>query len=289
MGPRSLVLPVRTLDATPPSAATNLTAAPVNAFRITVAWTAAQDPETGIQRYRVYRDGVLIDSTAARSFTDNGLTPNTAYTYHVIAVNGQGLSGPPSNSATATTLDATPPTAPAGLTAMAVSTSAIDLAWTAASDPESGIQHYKIYRNGSAVGTSTTLAFADQGLTPNTSYTYVVTAVNGASIEGPPSQPAMATTHTTPVTGNLSVTTASNGSNIPAGGYQVQVAAGTVLLTQPIGSSASVTFAGLAPQTYTVTLLNVPSNCVVDGGPNPRLVVVSSNTTASTVFYLMCQ
>jgi chitodextrinase len=290
VSPRSRPLTVRTLDGSPPSAATNLTATARSALRIDVTWTAAVDPETGIRRYRVYRDDVLVDSTSATSYADVGLAANTAYRYFVIAVNGQGLSGPPSNAGSAKTLDNTPPTAPSALSAVAVSTTQIDLAWLAASDPESGVVLYRIYRDGTVVGTTAALTYNDTGLTPRTTYTYVVTAVNGAGLEGPPSNSASATTHTPPiVTGDLVVSTQSVGSGIPPNGYQVQVTSLGVSVTQPVGPIGSTTFSQLAPQTYTVLLTSLPANCVVDDGANPRSVSVTAGGTATTTFRVRCQ
>lgn len=288
IGPRSAVLNVRTLDATPPTAPTNLAAAAVSASRINLTWSAALDPESGISRYRIYRNGILLDSTSATAYGNTGLTGSTTYAYYVIAVNGQGLAGPPSNSASATTLDGSPPTAPSGLTATAVSTTQIDLAWGAATDPESGIASYRVYRGGTLLGSTTTTTFTDAGLTPATTYTYEVSAVNGAGLEGARTGPASATTTAPPAAGQLTVHVVSLGSGIPASGYQVQVSGSGVQLTQPVGPSASVSFAGLAPQTYTVVLQNLPANCSVDDGPNPRSVVVTSGTAASTTFRVRC-
>ena len=205
VGPRSAVLSVRTLDATPPTAPTNLAAAAVSASRINLTWSAALDPESGISRYRIYRNGILLDSTSATAYGNTGLTGSATYSYYVIAVNGQGLAGPTSNSASATTLDGSPPTAPSGLTATAVSTTQIDLAWGAATDPESGIASYRVYRGGTLVGSTTTTGFTDAGLTPATTYTYEVSAVNGAGLEGARAGPASATTKAAPAAGQLTV------------------------------------------------------------------------------------
>jgi hypothetical protein len=49
---------------------------------------------------------------------------------------------------------------------------------------------YTIYRNGEAVGTSTSESFTDSGLTPGVSYTYTVSAVNDAT--GCETEPGMA-------------------------------------------------------------------------------------------------
>lgn len=289
VGPRSAPLAVRTLDGTPPTSATNLVATAVSASQINVSWAPASDPESGINRYRIYRLGVLIDSTSATSYADRGLLAHKTYSYYVVAVNNQHLSGPPSNSATATTLDGSPPSAPTSLSATAVSATEIALAWGAASDPESGITLYRIYRGGALIANASGTSFNDTGLAPNTTYTYEVSAVNGAGLEGPRSAPASAATHTLPPTlGDLSVAVISVGSGIPAAGYQVQVSGSGVLLTQPVGPNAVVTFSGLAAQTYSVLLHGLPGNCVVDDGPNPRSVVVMSGRTVTTSFRVRC-
>ena len=59
--------------------------------------------------------------------------------------------------------DTLPPTVPTGLAAQALlsPTAEISLTWTASSDPRSDVAYYVIYRNGSAIGTSTTTSYAD--------------------------------------------------------------------------------------------------------------------------------
>jgi len=90
--------------------------------------------------------------------------------------------------------DTTPPTAPTYLSAMAVNDDRIDLAWMAASDPQSGIDHYKIYRNSNLVGTTNQITYSDTGLNEQTFYLYQVSAVNGEGLEGAKSDSAFAMT-----------------------------------------------------------------------------------------------
>ena len=80
--------------------------------------------------------------------------------------------------------DTTPPTTPSNLNVTAITESQMDLIWDAASDPESGVSHYTIYRDGVQVGTSDTTVFSDVGLIETSTYTYEVFAVNGDGLEG---------------------------------------------------------------------------------------------------------
>ena len=127
----------------------------------------------------------LITTTAANATTYNstGLTAGTAYFYRVSATNAIGDSA--TITATATTQGTAPtiPSTPTQLTATAVSTSQINLAWTDNSTNETG---FKIERAPALTGpytlVTTTAANAttssSTGLTISTPYFYRVSATN---------------------------------------------------------------------------------------------------------------
>ena len=90
--------------------------------------------------------------------------------------------------------DGTPPSAPSNLLATADGKTTINLSWDEASDDESGISSYNIYRNGEKVGSTDNTNYTDDGLSEGTTYKYQVSAVNGEDTEGEKSNESSATT-----------------------------------------------------------------------------------------------
>jgi len=184
-------------DQSPPTAPTGLQANASAPDQVDLSWQAASDPESGIDSYRVYRNGSAVASPSGTSFSDTGLQPQTTYSYQVSAINGVGLEGGASGTVSVTTPsagDQSPPTSPSGLQASAVAADRVDLSWQAASDPESGVDSYRVYRNGIRLAVVFAPSYTDTDVEPSTAYAYWVTAVNGGGIEGGPSPTVSATT-----------------------------------------------------------------------------------------------
>ena len=96
--------------------------------------------------------------------------------------------------------DVTAPTVPTGLSATPVSSSQIDLSWTASTD-NVGVTGYKIYRDGVELPQNpTNTTYQDVGLTPLTNYSYTVAAYDVAGNLSAQSAPVTATTQA--ATGN---------------------------------------------------------------------------------------
>ncbi len=98
--------------------------------------------------------------------------------------------------ATGAAPDTTPPSVPTGLSATAVSSTQINLSWTASTD-NVGVTGYDVFRNGTQVGTTTTTSYQDTGLTADTTYSYTVAAYDAAGNVSAQSTAASATTTTT--------------------------------------------------------------------------------------------
>jgi fibronectin type 3 domain-containing protein len=104
--------------------------------------------------------------------------------------------------------DTETPGVPTNLTAGAVSSTRVDLAWSAPYD-NVGVTRYDIYRNGNlltSVGTQTT--YADTTVAPSTAYRYYVTARDAAGNVSMPSIPA--DTVTPPATRTVTVVAAAD-------------------------------------------------------------------------------
>ena len=159
---------------------------------------SVQASTTGLFAYTLNVAGVAI----VQSWIDN---PSTNFGFIISDVsNSNGIEFDSSESDTAsnrprltisyTMVDATAPTTPESLAATPRSQSTIDLSWDQASDPESGVTQYNVYRNGVLIGSSNTTSLVDSGLQLNTPYSYQVSAVNSQGLESDLSSPAVEVT-----------------------------------------------------------------------------------------------
>jgi len=162
----------------------------VSTSKINVSWSGATD-NVGVTGYRVFRDGVQLVEQAGTSYTDATATPNTTYSYTVVAVDAAGNTSAPSAPATVSTTgapDGTPPSQPGNLTATAPSSSQVNLSWSASTD-NVGVIGYNVYRNGVQLPTATVpdatppTTYTDDTASPGTAYTYQVSAVDAAGNE----------------------------------------------------------------------------------------------------------
>jgi outer membrane protein assembly factor BamB/chitodextrinase len=183
-------------DTTAPTVPTGLIASAVSSSQINLSWTASTDA-VGVAGYNIYRGSTLVGTSSGTTYSDTGLSASTAYTYKVAAFDAAGNTSTQSSSANATTLaptgDTTAPTIPTGLTASAVSSSQINLSWTASTDAV-GVTGYKIYRGATQIATSAGTSYSDPGLTASTAYSYKVAAYDAAGNNSAQSSAANATT-----------------------------------------------------------------------------------------------
>ena len=176
-------------DGQAPTTPGSFAATSTGATTVALSWIASTD-NVGVAGYRVYRGGTIVTTTTATSFNDSGLSPQTTYGYSVVAFDAAGNVSP-SGSASATTPapDATAPSAPSNLKATAQRGKRVALSWTASTD-DVDVVGYRVYRNGTLVGTTTSASYTDSLPGKTTSATYVVRAFDAAGNVSTPSNSA---------------------------------------------------------------------------------------------------
>jgi chitodextrinase len=183
---------VTTKDTEAPSVPQGLSATAPDSTEVDLAWTASTD-NVGVTGYDIYRNTVLVATSATTSYPDMGLSASTSYKYSVSAYDAAGNVSAKDTPVSVTTPAGAGPSVPTNLAATAVSGSEVTLSWTASTD-QAGITGYSIYRNGNLIGTSGTTSYSDTGLSDATAYQYSLSAYDAAGNVSAESSPLSVTT-----------------------------------------------------------------------------------------------
>lgn len=155
-----------------PNAPSNLTGS-LAGTSINLSWSAV----SGITKYLIQRNGLIIGETATTSYVDSAILPGQTYTYVVYASSSTGVLSEASSSKSITTqavTDTQAPSQPVNLVGT-TSTSLINLTWDASTD-NVGVAGYKIYRNDQQIATTTKPNFGDGTIEASKTYSYYVLA-----------------------------------------------------------------------------------------------------------------
>ncbi len=85
--------PAGPTDTSAPTVPAGLALAPVGAG-LSLRWQAADDPDTGVAAYRIYRDGLFLAQVVDRVYIDPAGDPDGGAIYEVTAVNFHNVEGP---------------------------------------------------------------------------------------------------------------------------------------------------------------------------------------------------
>jgi parallel beta-helix repeat protein len=162
-------------------------------------------------------------------------------------------------------LDTIPPSTPMNLVASAPTSSTVNLSWSVSTD-NVGVAGYRIYRNGTEVGTSTVASFADTSVAGGTAYAYTIIASD--------------------VTGNLSAFSNTATVNVPAPAPLVNITSyytgnitansATINWTTNLSSTGVVSY-GTSPN-------NLGSHVSVNSSATSQLVQLTE-LAPNTIYY----
>jgi chitodextrinase len=163
-------------DSTAPTVPSGLNATATGGNTVELTWTASTDA-TGVNGYKIFRNGTQIATSISPSYRDSSCQPQTTYSYTVSAydVVGNNSAQSAAKSVTTSAPDTQAPSVPQNLRRTAVTKSSITIAWDASTD-NVAVAGYRIYRNGVLVGTANGTSYTDSGLNASTGYTYQVDA-----------------------------------------------------------------------------------------------------------------
>jgi hypothetical protein len=193
--PVSLTVNVGAADTTPPSVSISSPASGTTYTSAqTVTISASASDNVGVSRVEFYEDGSLMATDAASPYSyawpvsssNNGTHSWTAKAYD--AAGNSSTSGAVSLTVNIGGSTTTIPNAPSNLTATAASSSQVNLAWQ---DNSTNETNFEIWRYQASTGWvvlpqvgENVVSYTDTGLSPSTSYYYMVRAINtaGASV-----------------------------------------------------------------------------------------------------------
>ncbi|MDP8218347.1 MAG: Ig-like domain repeat protein, partial [Candidatus Theseobacter exili] len=177
-------------DTKPPSAPKRSSGTHLSPTHIRLTWSPSTD-NTGVTKYKIYRNNSLAGSSLTTSFSDSNLKPSSSYIYSISASDEAGNESKksvPIVIATPEPPDSIAPDVPGSFNAIVISQTQIDLNWKEPID-NIGVDGYKIYRNGKEISSISNTSYSDTKLSASTVYSYSVISFDKAGNESSKSIP----------------------------------------------------------------------------------------------------
>jgi fibronectin type 3 domain-containing protein len=193
----SNTLTVRTLSLADTTAPQVTVTAPAAGSLVggTVTLNVSATDNVGVTRVDYYVDGAFVGSSTASPFSKTFDTRTKSDGSHGVSAIAFDAVGNQGSSPTVTfQTDNTAPSIPSAPVAAIVSGSQLYVSWNASTDNAAGVSSYRVYRNGTLVGSPSTTSFLDSGLAGNTQYCYTIAAVDAIGNVSPTSAAGCATT-----------------------------------------------------------------------------------------------
>jgi len=172
--------PASSIPFGPPSAPTSVSSTPNNGS-ITVSYGApTSNNGKAVTYYEYSTNNVNFTQIFSNPFDVPG-TNGTALTVYVRAGNGDTVGTSAGSSVSTTSTPRTVPSAPTSFSANASTLGQITLSWAApSSNGGNGVSSYVLRNGGTVLQNTSATSYTHTGLSPNTDYSYTVTAANAA-------------------------------------------------------------------------------------------------------------
>lgn len=272
-----------------PADVTNLSVSNLSSTTLTLNWTSSPTATS----YDVYNGATLLGNTASLNYNVTGLTTSTSYTFKVVAKNAGGSST--GVTVNATTI-ASAPNPVTNLVAGTVTSNSVPVSWTYTNGTDA-VANFEVayssdggstYTVSSGLVNPSSTSYTVTGLTPSTSYTIRVVAIDASSNRSTAvtvSTTTAASAAPNPVT-NLAVGT-MNPSTVPltwtapSGGSAV---ADYEVAYSTDGTNFTVASSTVTATSYLVTGLHQSTNytfrvVAIDGSGNRSTAVTTTATT----------
>ena len=245
-----------TSDTTAPSVPQNLVANATSSSQVDLTWSASTD-NVAVSSYQIFRNGAPVANSPTASYSDRTVAAGVQYTYTVAALDAAGNSSAASSPVVVQTpagSDTIAPSTPTNLTSSNISSASLTVGWTASSD-NVGVTGYRIFRNGTQVGTTSATNYTDTGLTPSTTYSYAVSAFDNANNQSPQSSQLVASTSSSPASAPSIVQVNRNqiagGANVSATFDGTTLAGNTIVAYVIWSNTGSVALTDSRGDTFT--------------------------------------
>jgi hypothetical protein len=296
---------------TAPGTPTNLVAN-AGPGEVLTSWSGPSTSAAPISGYRLYRSLnpdtqftllAVLTPASTSTFRDSTVSNSVTYFYRVESFNNYGTSA---RSATFPSAGTTPygsPSAPV-VTAVRIGDSVVSVDFSTSSSTTAPITEIRITRNGAAWRTlaATSTGFTDEGLTNETSYTYVITAANSAATSSgtstgalTPNVPLPAPTSATASagTGEVRLTWAMSSGSAQVSGYRIfrstsstgpfsllQVVTGTTHTDTSVSNGVTYFY---QLESYNEVTTSARSTTFPSAGATPLGIPAPVNITGATV------
>jgi hypothetical protein len=225
--------------------------------------TATASDTRGVASVALAVDGRTVAIPTSSPYSTSWNTTAVPNGMHTVTATAKDSAGETASSSITVTVangtvpstsggsDTTPPSAPTGMSGVALSATQAAISWKPSSD-NVGVTKYEVLRNGARVAVTATTRLVDSGLTAGKSFGYQVRAYDAAGNVSSPSSTVKLNTPPARTTGALAGWATSSATGAPLSGVRVTANLGGHSWSANTNAAGFYLIPNLAPGAYAV-------------------------------------